>query len=357
MPQFNLKQLILDVFQPVLADRVTVIVDRPHGTIKDNAAWMRRREMANEWHDGFMRLSKEIGFEVRPMLFYDATGAHNADLPLKGLVNDKPVELGDVFKNSTLIIALTEYSATAPLIGFIKEYPYLRAASMPGCIKEMEQTALAADYKIVAEMAGKLSRLLDKAETAEVTFSTGHKCFFDLRFNDAKRDDGMLPPQKEGMRLINLPSGEAFKVPYEGDDSRTSGELPVNYSGELVIFHVENNRITKIIGDGPEAKRMDAYFGEDPARRNIAEFGLGCNHEAIARGIVLEDEKAGFHWAYGRSEHIGGRFGADKFRDRSTVVHQDIIYSKGSPITVRSIELVFGDGQRQSIWDGKWYSL
>ena len=51
-------------------------------------------------------------------------------------------------------------------------------------------------------------------------------------------------------------------------------------------------------------------------------------------GNVLEDEKAGFHWAYGRSDHLGGTVGVDKFASLDTVVHNDIVYARGNPIMV-----------------------
>jgi leucyl aminopeptidase (aminopeptidase T) len=66
----------------------------------------------------------------------------------------------------------------------------------------------------------------------------------------------------------------------------------------------------------------------------VAEVAFGCNEHARVTGNVLEDEKAGFHWAYGRSDHLGGTVGVDAFSRRDHVVHQDIVYARGNPVQV-----------------------
>ena len=53
-------------------------------------------------------------------------------------------------------------------------------------------------------------------------------------------------------------------------------------------------------GESAGAARFRDIFAADPARPNIAEVAFGCNERAVVTGNVLEDEKAGFHWAYGR---------------------------------------------------------
>ncbi len=179
-------------------------------------------------------------------------------------------------------------------------------------------------------------------------FTTGHTCFFDLRHRDPEMDDGSLPRGKEGDRIINLPSGETFEVPYEGehegDPSRTSGTIPVMEGDELVLFHIAANRIQTVEGEGEAAEDYRRFFTADPARANIAELAFGVNDKAKVCGIVLEDEKAGFHWAFGRSEHLGGVVSPESFRSAETVVHQDIVYAKGNAIQVASAMLRHPDG-------------
>ncbi len=339
-----MRKLLQTVFEPQPGEKALVICDVPHGNIGDNPTWAERRRMAEEWLAGF----EEIGVPTFPLLEYPATGSHNADLPQEGYSGGRPVSLADFVRKANLVIAMTEFSATAPLSRLVRPgVGGLRVASMPGVSREMEQTALAADYRVVAERAWKLRDLLNEAETAEVVFDTGDQVVFDLRFRKARADDGLCTPEKE-FPIINLPSGEAYKVPYEGEKgepSRTSGTLPMVRAGTLLRLRVKENRISDIEGSGPVAESMRAYFDVDPARRNIAEFGLGCNPWARVRGNVLEDEKAGFHWAYGRSDHLGGTVGPATFLQPEYVVHRDEVYAEGTPIGIRRITLFSREGE------------
>ena len=97
------------------------------------------------------------------------------------------------------------------------------------------------------------------------------------------------------------------------------------------------------------------FFDLDPARANIAEVAFGVNDKAKVTGVVLEDEKAGFHWAFGRSDHLGGVVGVEDFAGPDTVVHQDIVYAKGNPIQVEQADVIHGDGRRVTvIADGEY---
>jgi len=226
----------------------------------------------------------------------------------------------------------------------------------------MEATSLAADYREVARRCRLLKEIFLGADHAEVEFSTGHRCLFDLRHRVCEADDGYLHRDKDDdLPVINLPSGETFQVPYEGeiegDPSRTSGELPVHEDGSTIVFRVEANRIVEVVGAGAAADRYRAFFGADPARGNVAEMAFGCNDDARVTGNVLEDEKAGFHWAYGRSDHLGGRFGLADFRSPAHVVHQDIVYARQSPISVLRAELVEASGKRVRVIRDGAYAL
>jgi leucyl aminopeptidase (aminopeptidase T) len=350
---FDLIKLLTDVFDPQAGEIVTVAMDVPHNPGQDTNAWRERRSMALEWHRAFTALGHGRGFTTNPILTYRATRANNADLPREAEVAGQKVALTQTLLASTLAVFLTEYSATAPLDGLCKMKDDFRAASMPGVEKRMERTALAADYREVARRCRILDDTLRGAESLEVTFSTGHHCTFDLRFRRAEVDDGFLPRNKPGDRVINLPSGETFIVPYEGEragvPSLTSGGIPVREGPELMIMRIEGNRITRLEGNGDRARTLRAFFAADSARTNVAEVAFGCNEWAEVTGNVLEDEKAGFHWAYGRSEHLGGTVGVQAFIQPETVIHQDIVYAKGNPIQVAEAATVYPDGARTRV--------
>ncbi len=359
---FDLEKLIIDVFDPQPGEVVLVMVDLPHGAWADHGEWQARREMALEWHRAFEDLGDRIGFGVHPLLTYEATGAHNGPLPPGGELGGEPVRFDDVMMGTNIVVALTEYSATAPLSQYAAQSPALRAASMPMVSKRMEQTALAADYGEVARKSHTLKARLDGATGADVEFSTGDAMHFDLRYRQAEADDGQLHAGKEGARIINLPSGEAYMAPYEGEregaPSRTEGTIPLMLQGELVRVLVQENRIVEVLGDGPGSEEAREWLDVDEARRNIAELGLGCNDRAVVTGNVLEDEKVmGMHWAAGLSEHLGGTVGVEAFSNPGNAVHYDVVYPEGGPIQVTSLVLTYEDGSSEEIMRDGQYTI
>jgi leucyl aminopeptidase (aminopeptidase T) len=355
---FDLAKLLTDVFRTERGEVVVVGCDLPWGNLSDDAAWEDRRAMAREWRDAFAALGRIHGFETRPLLTFAATGTHGADLPARGRVGAVDTAMDEALLGATLAVFITEFSATAALEGYCRRKEDFRAASLPGLERRMEQSALAADYGEVARRCRILDDLLAGAERLDVRFSTGHTCSFDLRWRKAEMDDGFLPRHKQGDRIINLPSGETFIVPYEGErpgePSRTAGQLPVQIEGELVVLAVDSNRIGEVVGTGPQAHRLRDFFAADPARTNIAEVAFGCNDRAVVTGNVLEDEKAGFHWAYGRSDHLGGTVGVKAFRRPENVIHQDVVYARGNPIKVALAAVISPGREREVIKDADY---
>ena len=354
---FNLEKFFIDVFAPQKDEVVTVMYDLPHENITDKPAWLERRKMAKAWHKIITGFAKRYDLTVNPPLSYLATGANNANIPEFGILNNQKTRLEDVISKSTIVIVMPQYSATAPLFILTKKYKKLRVGSMPGVAKFMEETGLSADYKKIAETCRHLAPHFSKATGVAVEFSTGHHCHFDLsNHNHIGCDNGCLWPRSDSgteEALHNLPSGEVYTVPNEAVTSKTHGELPVMVKGELMVFAVENNRIINVIGDSPLAAQFKIDFRSEPAMTNIAEVAIGCNDKAKVTGVILEDEKAGFHWAYGRSEHLGGTTGPEQFLSPSRICHVDYVYAVGCPIVCKKFEFIFEDGSRKTaIKDG-----
>jgi hypothetical protein len=347
---FQLEKFFVDVFAPQKDDVLTVMYDLPHGEVQDNPAWQERREMATAWHQAINIFAQSYGLIVNPIVTYEATGAHARDLPEYGQSEGKKVRLEDIAKDSTIIISMPQFSATAPLLVLTQKYENLRVASMPLVSKAMEETGLSADYNKVAKICAQLAPLFELSEGIEVLFSTGHTCYFDTSdHKSARQDNGRLHPGKEALRLRNLPSGEVWVVPNESPESKTLGEIPVSYGDEIAVFVVKNNQIVDVQGDGPMATQKRHEFKDEKALRNIAEVAIGCNDKAVVTGNVLEDEKAGFHWAYGRSEFLGGTVSPKDFSAPSKVLHQDIVYAKGNPIVCKQFDFIFPDGTRKTV--------
>jgi len=345
----DVKHLIQTVFKPSPEDQFAVWIDLPTANFPDHEAWKTRRTMAEEW----LHALRSMGINTLPLVSYDATGAHNAAWPSSLLIGEKKASPLDALNACSVVIAMTEFSATAPLLAAMAERKEVRAASMPGVTPAMLRSALAADYNEVNDRAQFLRALLNRAVGARVHFSLGQECYFDLRFRQARADGGLCHPDMDSPRLINLPAGEAFKVPYEGERpgelSDTVGMLPIVKNRSHWSLFVQNNLIEEVIGESVESDEMRAMLDKDPARRNIAEFGIGCNPQAALSGMVIEEEKAGFHIAIGRSEHLGGIMSPNRFLSPATVLHQDFVYAPGSPAYAESILLVMDDGSETMV--------
>jgi hypothetical protein len=241
----DLQKLFIDVFDPQAGEMAMVLFDTPHSHLQDTPAWASRRAMAERWHAELARLGERRGFRVLPLVSFPATGAHNAQLPEQGNMNGEPVRLDELPGQATLVLALTQFSASAPLVGWTQRSARLRIASMPLIEPAMEQTALAADYSQVARSCARLQSSLADAKIARIGFSNGDALTIDLRFRAAHADDGQLHADKKPPRIINLPGGEAYKAAYEGEragtPSDTHGVLPVVWRGGLAApKHVDH---------------------------------------------------------------------------------------------------------------------
>lgn len=353
---FDLRKFFTDVFNPAAGEIVTVMFDTPHGDIADTPAWQERREMARDWCKQLTNMANDLQITVNPLVSYLASGANNGPLPATCTMDEQELPLVDLVNNSTIVLAMPQFSATAPLYRLAQAHTKLRVGSMPGVAKFMEETGLSADYHQISAVCQQLEPIFNQAIAADVEFSTGHRCHFDLPADHkALLDDGILHPDRAGSPgcLSNLPAGEVFCVPNEASDSGTEGELPDIIDGETIVYVVKNNRIIDVQGQGPKADELRAAFAADPGRQNIAEFAIGVNDKAKVTGIILEDEKAGFHWAYGRSDHFGGSVGIEQFNSPDNVIHLDVVYAKDSPITCKKLDFIFADGSRQTkIIDG-----
>lgn len=357
----GLEKLIVDVFDPQPGEKVLIMTDLPHGDLTDHQLWTDRRQLAEEWRSVFAGLEDRLQISVASLMTYPATGAHNSPLPETGTIDGSQMALDKIIADTNIVVALTEYSATASLIDYTRLFPELRAASMPGVTRAMSDTALAADYAEMAPRCERLGQALDRAEGASLAFSTGDKLYIDLRFRDPHVDDGRLPADKIGDRVINLPSGEAYIAPYEGErpgeSSATHGTVPLPAGDDAFVrIRLEENRVVEVLGEGPAADHLREGFSVDDGGRNLAELGLGCNDMAILTGNVVEDEKVyGIHLAGGLSEHIGGTVGVDDFIDPSTVQHTDVVFPFGGEIEPTSLTFYFNDGTSEAIiQDGEY---
>ncbi|MFH1409020.1 MAG: hypothetical protein ABIH34_03880 [Nanoarchaeota archaeon] len=327
------RDFINTVFAPQEGERVIILTD-------DQPAQQPLLE-------SFQAIFTDMGFTPVTITF-SPTGANSAPLPEIGRYEDKDMRLTsflDKLGSRDIVLAITRYSASGPIFSRMKQG--FRAATMPSA--KLEMAAFDGDYTLLKARARFLKDKLNMAEAATIEFSTGHLLTLDLREHRARADDGDCTEPGKG---INLPSGEAFIVPYEGEDSRTGGEWPVMVDGDLVVMNVSGNRIGKVAGK--KAMELNTLFMEDGMRRNVAELGLGCNEAATIIGNILQDEKVpGIHLAYGMSSHLGGTMTPAMFQDGKSL-HEDIVYAKGSPISIKRAVLIINEDEELLMDDGEF---
>ncbi|MBN1542631.1 hypothetical protein JW992_10840 [candidate division KSB1 bacterium] len=356
-------RLIPAVFPPIDKDpALAVLLDVPHDAEEDTDAWKARRTLVAEWVKQLKKMASSLHLSKVELIAYASVGSNNADLPETAYSVDSqiisslyasdfgrsgvPVHFSDVFSRFALFLAPTQFSATAPLKNAARTFGF-RAATMPGFASSMIP-ALRIDYGRVNERVEQIKQLLDQAECAWVHFSVDeqmrYEMQFDLRNRTAHVSSGRFP---ERGTAGNLPSGEAYIVPYEGegeDESRTTGILPVQFGAQVVFYRIEKNRARGAQGEGTRALTEDQLLRREPAYGNIAELGFGvlADFGIEPIGEVLLDEKLGFHVAFGRSDHFGGFVGIGQFSSPQAVVHIDRIYIPALQprVVVESIDLV-----------------
>ncbi len=367
----ELTALVERVFAPREGERrVGIMVDLPDAALPDTPRWRERRAMAAGW----VRRLRDAGRFEASLIAYRNARSNNGPLPesgwlvdpgtLPGTADELPesaaVPMEALLGAHPVVLAPTELSATAPL-KLLAPRLGIRAATMPGFSAEMIP-ALRLDYGEIARRVGIMKGLLDAGETAVLETSSPfgeHTLVLDLRNRSAHASGGVFPePGTAG----NLPSGEAYIVPWEGGEpagpSRTAGELPVEQDGETILYRIEGNRIAAVEGDGAFADAERALVAAEPAYANVAELGLGVLSDfgLAPIGEILLDEKLGLHVAFGRSDHFGGSVGPANFSEPSRAIHLDRVYlpELQPDVRVRRLALDSPGGTVELMREGAW---
>ncbi len=372
----ELVALVQRVFQPRPGESaLAILVDLPDAKVPDDTSWAARRKMAAAWVAELTAHRDELGLDTH-LVVYPNIHTNNGDLPERAWIHTggplpsvemlDPAASGtfaDLYASHPILIALTKFSATAPLKLAAKHHP-IRAATMPGFRADMIP-ALRLDYTEVNRRVELLKDLLDRAEGANFRFDTpAGPCdlHLDLRHRTGHASGGLLPnPGVAG----NLPSGEAYIVPYEGerdgDPSRTAGILPVQFGTEIVRYRVAGNQALEVISQGPKSREEATLLAKEPAYGNIAELGLGVLAAFGVKpiGEILLDEKLGLHIAFGRSDHFGGQVGPAQFSSPEAVIHIDRVYVPETQpdVKVVAVDLRMADGGAVALMRNGEYSV
>jgi leucyl aminopeptidase (aminopeptidase T) len=185
-----------------------------------------------------------------------------------------------------------------------------RVGTMPGITKDVMIRTLKADYHKIAERTIYLSAILDEASEVHITTALGTDILLPIKGIKAISSTGLVT---EKGSYGNLPSGESFLMPVEG---QSNGVFIVDGSfaavGKIeempISIKVENGFATKIEGGKEATKLNDILKPLGDQAYTIAELGIGTNDQAIITGAILEDEKVmgTVHIALGNNISMGG---------------------------------------------------
>ncbi len=356
----ELVQLIQKVFQPSERDSTLYfLLDLPNANVPDDENWRDRRQLVYEWTQTLDEVKSSLGLDNVDCFYYENVGSNNADLPGNAFVwfdepgslniallkeQGKMITFEQVFSKADIVLVPSKFSATAPLKNLAKRYDF-RAASMPGFTRDMVP-ALGLDYEKVHERVMYIKSRLDRANAIDMVFGVGGQKYnfhVDSRQRLGHASSGLL--RDRGM-AGNLPSGESYIVPYEGElqgKSETSGQLPVQFGDEIVLYEIVENRAVSVLSAGKISDLEKERLRQEPAYGNIAEIGFGVLQpfgiKPVGEGLL--DEKLGLHVAFGRSDHFGGATSPVDFKNPENVVHIDRIYIPDVQPKVNVVEVIF----------------
>ncbi len=373
----ELKELIKSVFSPAPDDRhLLLMVDAPDDILPDTEPWRVRRGLAQDWCRKLDSVKRELDLDSVRLLAYPNVHSNNADLPawgvlvaadLENLSTDKlaamenRVIIEDVLAGVQIVMALTQLSTTAPMKLLARKHNF-RAATMPGFMPAMIP-ALRIDYGEVNRRVNRIKDEVTRAAALDIQFAVDgrDRCdvHFDLRHRAGHASGGRFPAMGE---VGNLPSGECYIVPYEGEleeVSRSEGVLPVQLEDEVVRYRIARNKAVEVLSQGRHSASEARRIKDEPAYANIAELGFGVlKYFGLGPvGVTLLDEKLGLHIAFGRSDHFGGAVGVRDFSSPEAVIHIDRIYipETAPRIQVDLVRLSMPDGGTLNLMrDGRY---
>ena len=185
-----------------------------------------------------------------------------------------------------------------------------RVATMPGISEEIMARTLKADYDIIAERTLKVSEILDAGKKAVISSELGTNLTMPIEGIKAISSTGLIKNKGQGG---NLPSGESFLMPEEG---KSEGVIYIDGSlagiGRItdnpVVVTIENGYAVNFEGGSQAQELFKQLKALGKKAMNVAELGIGTNHEAVISGQILEDEKVmgTIHVAFGNNIGMGG---------------------------------------------------
>ncbi len=230
--------------------------------------------------------------------------------PRKVNGEEPPVAISEAMKAVDVSICPTSTSLTHTAARRAACAAGARVGTMPGITEDIMLRTMRADYHRIARLTNKIAELLTAGSLAHVTSPAGTDVRLPISGISGLPSTGLV---LESGKYGNLPSGEAYLMPREGE---SEGVIVVDGSlagvglitDEPIRFVIEKGMAVSIEG-GQQAKQFEATVNSlGPMARNLAELGVGTNDQAEINGTILEDEKVlgTVHLALGNNMSMGG---------------------------------------------------
>jgi leucyl aminopeptidase (aminopeptidase T) len=243
--------------------------------------------------------AKDLGHDV--MLIEMLPRATNGEEP--------PPQVAELMARADVVLCPTSKSLTHTDARRKASAAGARVGTLPGVTEDIMVRCMNADYQRIADRTRRLCLLMEETAVIRVQAPGGTDVQLPVAGRTAHASTGLF---RERGQWGNLPTGEAYLAPVEGQSSGivvVDGSMAgIGVTAQPIRIAVEDGHATGITG-GPDAERLIALLephGRDA--RNVAEFGIGTNDRAKLTGVILEDEKVmgTIHIAFGDNKSMGG---------------------------------------------------
>lgn len=255
-----------------------------------------------------------------------------------GLEQARALVLAEKKSVADIIIALSNNSTSHTNFRKLACHTGARFASLPHFDPEMFATSMTVDWHALAARTAKLVEAVNRAEWVYVECPNGTVMHICKQGRQAEGDDGLLIADGA---FGNLPAGEAYLAPLEGE---SHGTMVIEWGPTAKLqspltLTIADGKVLRIEGDDPLRQRLEVKFAENPNCRNLAELGIGTNDKASRPDNVLEAEKilGTIHLALGDNTGFGGTVAAP--------FHEDYVFYQPT------VTLVMEDGSQEVIID------
>lgn len=239
---------------------------------------------------------------------------------------------------ANIIIALSNNSTSHTNFRKLACHAGARFASLPHFDPEMFGTSMTVDWQALAVRTSRLVEAVNRAVWVYVECPNGTVMHICKKGRHAEGDDGLLTVDGA---FGNLPAGEAYLAPLEGE---SHGTMVIEWGPTAKLespltLTIADGKVVRIDGNDPLRQRLEAKFAENPNCRNLAELGIGTNDKASRPDNVLEAEKilGTIHLALGDNTGFGGTVAAP--------FHEDYVFYQPT------VTLVMNDGSQEIILD------